>query len=137
MMHPLPHPTVDETSRPFWDGVEQGELRFQCCEACGNTWLPARSECPNCLAPDPGWKVASGRARLISWVVYHKAFNPAFEGRVPYTVAVVELEEGARMITNITGSRDPETLVIDQPLVLAIEQDGDVKVPRFTPAEGA
>lgn len=136
-MQPLPSPTIDENSRPFWDGVGQGVLRYQNCWSCGARWLPPRSECPACLAPEPGWEAASGRARLVSWVVYHRAFNPAFEERVPYTVAIVELEEGPRLISNIVGVSDPETLAIDQELSLRIEQDGDVKVPRFAPVRGA
>lgn len=137
MTQPLPAPVVTEESRPFWDGIGQGVLKYQHCGACGHAWLPARSECPVCLAADASWRDASGQARLVSWVVYHKPFNPAFADRVPYTVAIVEIEEGARLITNIVGVDDPETLAIDQPLKLKIERDGDVNVPRFEPAGGA
>lgn len=133
---PLPPPPDDELSRPFWDAVADGRLVYQHCPACDNAWLPARSECPVCLSAEPEWRPASGNARLVSWVVYHRAFNPTFAGRLPYTVAIVELEEGARMITNIVGAEDPERLHVDQPLVLRIEQDGDVFVPRFAPTKG-
>lgn len=137
MLQPLPAPNVTEESRPFWEGVEQGVLKFQRCTACNHAWLPARSECPACLSMKAEWCEASGRAHLVSWVVYHKPFNPAFAERVPYTVAIVALEEGPRLITNIVGTDDPEALVIDQPLALKIERDGEVTVPRFTPVAGA
>jgi hypothetical protein len=86
------------------------------------------------LRDDWRWEDAGGDARLISWVVYHTAFHPAFKDRLPYTVAVVELTEGPRLISNIVGA-DPESLRIDQPLRLAIEREGNVAVPRYRPAE--
>ncbi|MEO3388111.1 OB-fold domain-containing protein [Mesorhizobium sp. CAU 1741] len=133
---PLPPAPVDELSRPFWEAVEKGHLVFQCCRACANAWLPARSECPACLSADTDWRPASGNARLVSWVVYHRAFNASFADRLPYTVAIAELEEGPRMITNIVGVDDPEHLSVDQPLTLKIERDGGVAVPRFVPRNG-
>lgn len=133
---PLPAPAIDPQAQPFWDAVARGGISYQHCANCGNAWLPARSECPECLSDSPEWLDASGRARLVSWVVYHRSFNPAFAERLPYTVAIVQLDEGPRMITNIVGAGDPEALKVDQPLVLRVERDGDVMVPRFTPAKG-
>jgi len=128
----MPLPEITELNKPFWDGLRQGELRHQTCQACGNAWLPAREACPRCLSDDTGWAASSGSARLISWVVYRNAFHPAFAARVPYTVAVVELEEGARLITNVLG--DAEALRIEMPLTLTIEQEEGLSLPRFVPA---
>ena len=83
----LPAPQIDALSRPHWDGLAAGELRFQRCPSCANAWLPAREQCPACLAPEPVWEKASGAATLISWVTYHVAFNEAFRDRLPYVVA--------------------------------------------------
>ena len=127
-------PPADPLSDPFWQSLADGRLTFQRCKRCGNSWLPARSECPKCLQADWIWENASGTAKLISWVVYHRAFHDAFAKRVPYTVAVVQLAEGPRMTTNIVGVTDPEALRIDQPLRLVIEPDFGQSVPRFTPA---
>lgn len=129
----FPTPEDNPLTAPFWSALDQGRLTFQRCQACGNAWLPARSECPGCLAGEPLWVDASGDATLISWVVYHTALHPAFADRLPYTVAVVELVEGPRMLSNIISS-DPEGLRIDQPLTLRIEQEVGVCVPRFAPA---
>ena len=90
----FPTPRVDVLNAPYWDALRQGFLAYQNCSECDHAWLPARSECPNCLSPDHQWQRASGRARLISWIVYHRPFNSAFNDRIPYNVAVVELEEG-------------------------------------------
>jgi uncharacterized OB-fold protein len=121
-------------STPYWDSLAQGTLTFQRCNACGHAWLPARSECPGCLAADWRREAASGAAKLISWVVYHVAYHPAFEHRLPYNVAVVELDEGPRLISNVVGVEDAETLVIDQPLQLVIEDENGTAVARFSPA---
>lgn len=131
-MSEFPVPTVTPLTMPYWNGLQEGELRHQVCGTCGNVWLPAREECPQCLSEDVSWTPSSGRGRLISWVVYRRAAHPAFVDRVPYTVAVVELEEGARLITNIVG--DPSELRIDQPVQLQIEEENGFWLPRFVPA---
>lgn len=130
----FPLPQIDDLNKAYWDGVKAGRLSFLQCEQCGHGWLPARSECPHCLGTDIAWTVASGRAKLISWVVYHKPFHPAFAQRVPYNVAVVELEEGPRLISNIIDCDDVSLLRIDMPLDLAIEDEHGVAVPRFRAA---
>jgi uncharacterized OB-fold protein len=121
-------------SAPYWAALEEGRQIFQRCSACAHAWLPPRAECPRCLSAKPVWETAGGDARLVSWVVYHTAFHPAFEGRLPYTVAVVELREGPRLISNIVGVDDPEALRIEQPLRLVIEREAGSAVPRYTPA---
>jgi uncharacterized OB-fold protein len=126
MDFPKPEPT--ELSRPFWDALRDGHLVFQRC-GCGHAFLPARRHCPACLAGDPKWERASGKGRLVSWVVYHTAYHPAFENRLPYNVALVELAEGPRLLTNIV---DPnEALVADAPVELKIEWEGDAALARF------
>ncbi len=127
-------PTLDALNTPYWQSLAQGTLSFQRCARCGHAWLPARSECPACLEADWAWTPAGGGARLVSWVVFHVAYHPAFENRLPYNVAVVELDEGPRLISNVIGIDDHESLVIDQRLVLRIEHEGATAVPRFMPA---
>jgi uncharacterized OB-fold protein len=122
-------PTITAVNREFWDGVAASELRYQRCAGCAHTWLPAREECPRCLSPDHAWQTSTGRGTLISWVVYHRAFHPEFESLVPYTVAVVELDEGPRMIAGIEGSADG--LAIDQPLEVVFGSLNGTPVPRF------
>jgi uncharacterized OB-fold protein len=130
---PFPVPVRDEQSAPYWAALDEGRHIFQRCTTCGHAWLPPRHECPRCLNDTSTWETAGGKARLISWVVYHTAFHPAFKDRLPYTVAVVELAEGPRLISNIVDAGDPETLRIDQPLQLVIEREGDVALPRYRP----
>ena len=129
----MPVPERDALNTPYWDDLAQGALSFQRC-SCGNAWLPARSECPSCLGEQWRWEKAAGGAKLISWVVYHVAFHPAFAQRLPYNVAVVELDEGPRLISSVVGVADAETLKIDQRLQLVIQHEGGTAIARFKPA---
>jgi uncharacterized OB-fold protein len=128
----FPKPDMSDLGRPFWQALREGALTFQRCQDCHHAWLPARSHCPSCLSPQWQREPACGKAQLISWVVYHVAYHPAFENRLPYTVAVVKLKEGPRMISNVI-SADPSTLRMDMPLSLVIEEENGVSVPRFEP----
>ena len=129
----VPAPERDALNAAYWDHLAQGQLSYQHCNACGHAWLPARSECPGCLAADWCWQAAAGGAKLISWVVYLMPYHPAFANRLPYAVAVVELDEGPRLISNVIGIDDAERLKIDQRLVLVIEDESGTAVPRFKP----
>ncbi len=124
----MPAPEVTELSRPYWDALREGHLVFQRCN-CGNAWLPARRHCPVCLAPDPRWERASGKGILLSWVVYHIAYHPAFEDRLPYNVALVQLAEGPRLLTNIIDGHEP--LTGDAAVELAIQWEDNTALARF------
>lgn len=125
----IPLPEVTELSAPYWEGLAAGELRYQSCGGCGNGWLPPREQCPRCLSADWRWATASGRGTLISWVIYRQSMHPAFTGRLPYNVAIVELAEGPRLITNIlAGEAD---LDIDLPVRLVVEHEDDQPLARF------
>jgi hypothetical protein len=128
MSYPLPEPTP--LSKPYWDALAQGQLVYQGCRRCGHAWLPARAECPECLEADWEWRAASGRGRIISWVVFHHAYHEAFKARVPYNVTLVELEEGPRLLTNIV---DPQNgIEIGRSVQLAIEKEQDFALARFS-----
>ncbi|MBM3361093.1 MAG: DNA-binding protein [Betaproteobacteria bacterium] len=130
----LPPPVRTDLTAPYWDRLQEGVLTYQRCRQCGHAWLPARTECPACLHDQVDWVPASGRAHVVSWVVFHMAYHKAFERRLPYNVAIIELEEGPRLISNVLGLDDPNGLQIDQPVLLRIEREGDFALPRFVPA---
>ena len=116
----------------YWDALDDGRLTYQHCRACGAAQLPALEECTTCLSPDLEWRDAGGAATLVSWVVYHRAYHEAFADRVPYNVAVVELSEGPRLISNVLGDND--ALRIDMPLRLELAQAFGQTIPQFRPA---
>lgn len=132
----FPAPEITDLNRPYWDGLAAGELRHLHCKTCGHNWLPAREACPNCLAPDPVWQSASGRGRIVSWVVYHKAYHDAFADRVPYDVTLVELDEGPRLLTNVVDSDAGRALSVGARVELKIEREGDLALARFRLARG-
>jgi uncharacterized protein len=129
----FPQLDITPLNAPYWEALHRGELLYQHCSTCDLAALPARAECRRCLQPTLSWVRASGHAKLVSWIVYHHAFHPAFASRLPYTVAIVELVEGARMVSNIVGIQDPESLRIDTPLTLTVENEGNLALPRFRP----
>lgn len=130
----LPKPVPTELTATYWKALDEGRLVFQRC-ACGHAWLPAMRHCPACLAEGPRWETASGRGRIVSWVVYHTAYHEAFASRLPYNVALVELEEGPRLITNILD--DNALLACDAPVALEITRDEGVALARFRLAADA
>jgi uncharacterized protein len=128
----VPEPTPE--TQPFWDGCAAGELRLQRCLECGKPYFYPRPVCPECGSTRVEWFAASGRATLYSYVISHRP-APGFENEAPYAIAVVELAEGPRMMTNISGvPNTPEDLVLDMPLRVTFEQRGDVRLPVFEPA---
>jgi uncharacterized OB-fold protein len=98
---PLPRRT--EENAPFLDGLKAGEIRLQHCGGCGRCRYPAARYCPSCLSDRVEWRRASGAGRLYSYIVVHQLYDRAFKDDLPYNVAVVELDEGPRIVTNIVG----------------------------------
>lgn len=94
---PLPRPT--ELSRPHWDGCRQGVLRVQRCRACGAYVFIPRPACTRCQGQELEWVTSSGRGTVYSLTTVYRPQRPEFQ--VPYTVAIVELEEGWHMLTNL------------------------------------
>lgn len=135
---PLPKATPE--TQEFWDGTRAGELRIQRCldPQCRHVYFPPRPFCPKCASPDVEWFRASGRATLYSYVINHRP-APGFEEDAPYAIAVVQLEEGPRMMTNLVDvEQTPEALQLDMPLEVTFEKVNDeISLPKFRPAGGA
>ena len=126
----FPVPEITDLNRPYWEGLEAGELRYQRCGRCGECWLPARAACPACLAPGPDWRRAQGRGHVVSWVVYHHAYADHLAERIPYDVTLVELDEGPRLLTNVIDSAAGASLSVGARVVLAIEREAGVALAR-------
>jgi len=131
---PLPNPLHRETSRPFWEAARRHELSMQRCTACGRlVWYP-RELCPFCLSSRLEWVTLSGRGRLHSYTVIHQPANPAFQGDVPYIYAIVELEEGPRIVSNLVECA-PEQARIDMALEAVYDDvTAEVTLVKFRPA---
>ena len=128
---PVGRPTPE--TRHFWDGTKAGELRLQRCNDCGHIYFPPRPFCPACSSRDVEVFAATGKGKLASYVINHRP-HPSFAG--PYAIAVVELDEGPTMLSNIVGcEQTPEALVLDMPLEVTFEDNGDMAIPLFRPEE--
>jgi hypothetical protein len=122
-----PPPPID--SAFFWEGVDHGELRIQRCAACGTLRHPPRPVCPSCGSFEREFVVASGRGTVYSYVVHH---HPAVPGREhPFAVALVELEEGTRIVGNVVGC-DPADVHVGMPVALTFTTEGR-KLPQWRP----
>jgi hypothetical protein len=131
MPGPTPLPTPD--TAPYWEGAAAGELRVQQCTTCTRYYFYPRPFCPNCGSAEVVWRVASGRATLVSYVINHRPVPPS---DTPVVIALVQLEEGPRMMSNIVGVEpEPANLALDMPLQVTFEQRGEYAIPMFTPAE--
>jgi uncharacterized protein len=126
-----PMPAATPETAHYWDGTARGELLLQRCRGCVTTYFPPQPFCPACGHDDIEIVRASGRGSLCSYVITHLA-APGFEA--PYVIAVVELEEGPRLLTNLIGiAPDPDALVLDAALAVVFEPVGDVALPMFRP----
>jgi uncharacterized OB-fold protein len=130
---PVPKPTPE--TEHFWAGAREGLLKLQRCSDCGNVYFPPRPFCPSCISRSVEVFNASGKGKLYSYVINQRE-HPAHDG--PYSIAVVELDEGPRMMTNIINcEQTPEALELDMPVEVVFEPISDeISLPYFQP-EGA
>jgi uncharacterized OB-fold protein len=119
---------LDQIHDTYWAALDAGRLTLQRC-ACGQRWLPPRAACPACLGARWTWQSAAGGGRLKSWVIYHVAFHDAFRDRLPYNVALVELDEGIQLITNIVA--DNALLRAEARVRFVATREGDRTLARF------
>ena len=133
MSEEKPTPVINADTRPFWEACRHRILKFQKCRACGHVRWPAAYLCPECHALDSEWVPVSGKGTVFSYVVYHVAYHPGFLSDVPYVVALVDIDEGPRFLSNITGCR-PDEVYCDMPVEVAWEdRSAEVTLPKFRP----
>ena len=133
MEYKKPIPVPSDESRPYWDGLHANKLMMPRCDACGHHWFPPSFLCSKCNATKWTWTQVSGRGRIFSYVVYHRVYHPAFAGDVPYAVAVIELDEGPRMYSNVIGM-PPDQLSCDMKVEIVYEPiTHEITLPKFKP----
>jgi uncharacterized protein len=135
LQRPLPTPMTPE-AKPYWDGLKDEKLMLPKCEDCGKAFFYPRIACPHCHSRNVGWTQASGKGKLYSFEIAYRSLNPAFKIEPPYVLAMIELEEGPRMMSNLINvEATPEALKIDMPVEVVFEkQNDDVTIPLFQPA---
>lgn len=126
-------PLPDAFSIKFWDGARDSQFLIVRCESCGAAHFYPRPFCPDCWATNTRWEVATGKGTIYTYSVVRHTDHPSFSGQVPYAVAIVELEEGPRVMTTITTVN-----VRDVRVGMAVEvhfapTDSHFKIPVFRP----
>lgn len=130
---PLPRfPQADTAA--FWEATREGRLTYQVCRRCGGVVFYPRSHCTHCTSLDLETRASAGKGTIYTFTVIRQHDHPFFRGRVPYVVAFIDLDEGFRMLAEVSGV-DPEAVQIGRRVELAWEDCGDVRVPVFGPGE--
>jgi hypothetical protein len=131
-----PQPCITEHNRPFWAAARRGELRLQRCQGCGHVRYPIAPTCPVCLCDAAEWVLLAGRGAIFACVVYHRAFGNAFADEVPYVVAIVQLEEGPRMLSDIVGTAEGVRVNVGDRVEVVFDAiTPECTVPRFRLSE--
>jgi uncharacterized OB-fold protein len=124
-----PVPAKAWDNRGFWEGVERQELVFQRCKDCGTWAHPPRPLCPSCHSLEKEWAPSKGKGKIHSWVTYRESPHPGF--KAPYSVVLVELEDGLRLISNLVDT-DPDGISIGMPVEVIFEEIAEgVTLPKF------
>ncbi len=132
---PIPEP--DQVTAPFWTAAREGRLLIQHCPACGVHQFYPQSSCRGCLSDNLEWVDAKGKGTIYSYTVVHRAPNRPFEPDVPYTVALVDLDEGCRMLSNIVEVT-PEAIRVGMPVEVVFEAiSPEISLPKFRPIESS
>jgi len=128
---PIPFP--DNVTSTFWEATKDNKLLIQQCDDCGARQFFPQSYCRNCLAENLGWIEATGRGKVYTYTIVNRPPTVRFQEDVPYVVALIELEEGVRMMSNVVGI-DPEAVRIDMPVEVVFDEiTPAISLPKFKP----
>lgn len=126
-------PESNDVTRLYWEGTAQGELRIKHCPSCEALFRFNHAWCPECGEAELDWRRTAGKGVVTNYTVIHVPPYEAYAGDVPYALALVELDEGVRMMANVVDC-DPETVGIGQRVEVTFETRGDKQLPQFRPA---
>ncbi len=129
-----PLPVIDEVTKPFWDAAKEHVLVTQRCLKCDTRVMYTKEVCPRCFSMDFEWAPVTGMGRVYSFIVTRQPANPAFNNDVPFIFAIVQLDEGPRMITNIVGCPIEDVQVDMRVKVHFDDVTPEVTLVKFAPA---
>jgi uncharacterized OB-fold protein len=130
-------PRPDELNGPYWEAAAEGRMAIQRCQRCGNLNHPPAASCPSCHGDEFDWPSMSGRGTVFTYTVVQHPVHPVMAGAIPYVLALIELEEGPRILTNLRHVR-PEDVRVGLPVGVLFEQlDDATALPQFRPVDAA
>ena len=129
-----PHlPIPDPETEAFWRGTAEHKFLLRHCNACGRAHFYPRHYCPFCWSGNGEWRPANGRGRVYSYTVIHHHDAAPFKEMVPYVVALIELDEHVRVISNVVDCTT-ETVHVGMPVQVLYERLTDeITLPKFRP----
>jgi uncharacterized OB-fold protein len=128
-----PGPIVTPETAEYWAAGHRGVLLIGSCEICGHIFFPPRAVCPRCWESGAGSTASSGRGSVYAYSVVHQNRNPGFRDNLPYVVALVELDEGVQLMTNLVDC-DPNEVRVAMPVGVVFQPlDDRVSIPLFRP----
>jgi uncharacterized OB-fold protein len=128
-----PLPQISPEMAPFFDAARRHELVVQRCAGCGTLRFPARTICSTCLSREASWVPMSGRGTVFSFVIMHQAIHPGFAAETPYAVVVIQLDEGARLLSNLVDCPTAD-VEIGMPVEVVFDDlTPEVTLPKFRP----
>lgn len=134
MAYSKPLPVADPDSAPYWEGCRRHELLLQHCAGCGQVRFPPAGSCPHCGGDRAEWIEASGRGTVYSWIVVERPIPPQVYGDdVPYVVALIELDEGVRLPTNLIDCAPAEIVGGLAVEVVFDDVTDEITLPKFRP----
>lgn len=131
---PLPKAENPELTKPYWEAIKRHELVMQRCRGCDRFIFYPREQCPFCFSQDLGYDPVSGRGRVHAYTVVYQPAHPGFNDDAPYVFALIQLDEGVRMISNVVGC-DPKDVRVDMPVVATYDDiTPEWTLVKFKPA---
>jgi hypothetical protein len=131
-----PLPDILPETAGYWEAARRHELVFQQCRSCEQKIFFPRLMCHRCLSKDLDWVKSSGRGTVYSYTIIYQVAHESFASDVPYVYAIIELEEGVRMISNVINA-DPLKLRIGMAVKVVFEKaTEEISIPKFEPVTG-
>ncbi len=130
MVRARPEPFVNADSKPYWMAIKEGRLVLQKCVECDHVDFMPRHICPVCWSDNRTWIDASGTGTIHSFSIVHRSPLPVFRDDCPYVVALIDLTEGPRIMTNIIGESALKVAIGDA-VAICFEDRGNLRIPQF------
>jgi uncharacterized OB-fold protein len=128
MSKPVPVPTTDTAK--FWDACNREELLYQRCNTCGGVQFYPRRSCAACQSSDLAWMPSRGRGSIHSFTIVQRPANRAFDGDVPFVIALIDLDEGFRMMMNVIGDGRLSAAIGRRVQIVFEARTNDQKLPQ-------
>jgi uncharacterized OB-fold protein len=121
---PIPIPSNEVLTKPFWEATKRGELIIPYCNSCSTLFFYPREVCPNCFSKDLGWKKMSGKGHVYTYTHVRQAVHPSFQSANGHIYAIVQLDEGPKIPSGISGC-EPEEVYVDMPVSVVFDDITD------------